>query len=121
MAKVFFTLLCLFLLQLPALVNANGLQPKGCPVDEKYLLGLYTGNGEQLLVREQGGVLNVLYRYLPEDKDYQKSIQSFSPEMVKDKDMFNFRQFTYYFAAVLVFYTILSTFFGSFFRTKTSE
>ena len=55
------------------------------------------------------------------DKDYQKSIQSFSPEMVKDKDMFNFRQFTYYFAAVLVFYTILSTFFGSFFRTKTSE
>ena len=73
MAKVFFTLLCLFLLQLPALVNANGLQPKGCPVDEKYLLGLYTGNGEQLLVREQGGVLNVLYRYLPEDKDYQKS------------------------------------------------
>ena len=53
------------------------------------------------------------------DKDYQKSIQSFSPEMVKDKDMFNFRQFTYYFAAVLVFYTILSTFFGSFFRSKT--
>jgi hypothetical protein len=52
------------------------------------------------------------------DKDYQKSMQSFSPEMVKDKDMFNFRQFTYYFAAVLVFYTILSTFFGSFFRSR---
>lgn len=55
------------------------------------------------------------------DRDYQKSIKSFSPEMVKNKDMFNFRQFTYYFAAVLVFYTILSTFFGSFFRSKTSE
>ena len=52
------------------------------------------------------------------DKDYQKSMQSFSPEMVKDKDMFSFRQFTYYFAAVLVFYTILSTFFGSFFRSR---
>lgn len=52
------------------------------------------------------------------DKDYQKSMQSFSPEMVKDKDMFTFRQFTYYFAAVLVFYTILSTFFGSFYRSR---
>ena len=55
------------------------------------------------------------------DKDYQKSIQSFSPEMVKDKDMFSFRQFTYYFAAVLVFYTILSTFFGSFFRSRSVD
>lgn len=52
------------------------------------------------------------------EKDYQKSMQSFSPEMVKDKDIFTFRQFTYYFAAVLVFYTILATFFGSFFRSK---
>ena len=55
------------------------------------------------------------------DKDYQKSMKSFSPEMVKDKDMFTFRQFTYYFAAVLVFYVILSTFFGSFFRNKPME
>ena len=52
------------------------------------------------------------------DRDYQKSMKSFSPEMVKEKDMFTFRQFTYYFAAVLVFYTILSTFFGSFFRNR---
>lgn len=52
------------------------------------------------------------------DRDYQKSMKSFSPKMVKDKDMFTFRQFTYYFAAVLVFYTILSTFFGSFFRNR---
>lgn len=55
------------------------------------------------------------------DKDYQKSMSSFSPEMVKDKDMFTFRQFTYYFAAILVFYTILSTFFGSFFRSRTAH
>lgn len=55
------------------------------------------------------------------DKDYQKSMKSFSPEMVKDKDMFTFRQFTYYFAGVLVFYTILSTFFGTFFRNKPME
>ena len=51
--------------------------------------------------------------------NYQQRKQSFSPEMIKDKDMFNFRQFTYYFAAVLVFYVILSTFFASFFRNKT--
>ena len=37
------------------------------------------------------------------DKDYQKKVCKVSPEMVKDKDMFNFRQFTYYFMAVLVF------------------
>lgn len=54
------------------------------------------------------------------DRDYQKSMQSFSPEMIKDKDMFTFRQFTYYFAAILIFYLILSTFFGSFFRTRNA-
>lgn len=52
------------------------------------------------------------------DQKYHQRLESFSPEMVKDKDMFTFRQFTYYFAAILVFYVILSTFFGSFFRNK---
>ena len=55
------------------------------------------------------------------DQKYQERLQSFSPEMVKDKDMFNFRQFTYYFGAILVFYVILSTFFGSFFRSRNVE
>ena len=55
------------------------------------------------------------------DKKYQERLQSFAPELVKDKDMFTFRNFTYFFAAVLVFYTILSTFFGTFFRNKTLE
>jgi hypothetical protein len=55
------------------------------------------------------------------DRDYKKSMSSFSQEMVKDKDMFTFRQFTYYFAAILVFYTILSTFFGSFFRSRSEH
>lgn len=52
------------------------------------------------------------------EQKYQERLESFSPEMVKDKDMFTLRQFTYYFAAILVFYVILSTFFGSFFRNK---
>ena len=55
------------------------------------------------------------------EKKYQERLQSFAPELVKDKDMFTFRNFTYFFAAVLVFYTILSTFFGTFFRNKTLE
>ena len=60
----------------------------------------------------------------PEEKaeletKYQERKQSFTPEMIKGKDMFNFRQFTYYFAAILVFYVILSTFFASFFRSRT--
>ncbi len=60
----------------------------------------------------------------PEEKKellekYEQRKKSFSPEMIKDKDMFSFRQFTYYFAAVLIFYVILSTFFASFFRSRT--
>lgn len=52
------------------------------------------------------------------EKNYQNRKQSFAPEMIKDKDMFSFRQFSYYFAAILIFYVILSTFFASFFRNK---
>ena len=53
------------------------------------------------------------------EKNYKNRLQSFSPEMIKDKDMFSFRQFTYYFGAIMVFYVILSTFFGSFFRSRS--
>ena len=52
------------------------------------------------------------------EKKYQDRLKSFSPEMIKDKDMFSFRQFTYYFAAIMVFYVILSVFFASFFRSR---
>ncbi|KIA83533.1 hypothetical protein OA84_08485 [Kaistella solincola] len=53
------------------------------------------------------------------DKKYQERKESFAPKMIEGKDMFSFRQFAYYFAAVLVFYIILSTFFASFFRSRT--
>lgn len=52
------------------------------------------------------------------EKKYQERLKSFSPEMIKDKDMFSFRQFTYYFGAIMVFYVILSVFFASFFRSR---
>ena len=55
------------------------------------------------------------------DKNYQNRLQSFSPEMIKGKDMFSFRQFTYYFGAIMVFYVILSVFFASFFRSSIEQ
>ena len=71
--KLFAMLSCAVVLQMPLAALAAGAQPAACQLDEKYLLGLYTGNGEQLLVREQNGTLSILYRYLPADKDFQKS------------------------------------------------
>lgn len=53
------------------------------------------------------------------EKEYEQNKLRISPEMVKDKDLFSFRQFSYYFAAILIFYVILSTFFASFFRSRT--
>lgn len=55
------------------------------------------------------------------EKNYQNRLQSFSPEMIKDKDMFSFRQFTYYFGAIMAFYVILSVFFASFFRSTIPD
>jgi len=73
MVRLFLVILSICFLQITSLVNAAGVKPKDCPVDEKYLLGLYTGNGEQFLVREQNGILGIVYRYLENDNDYQKS------------------------------------------------
>lgn len=53
------------------------------------------------------------------ETEYEQNKLRISHEMIKDKDFFTFRQFTYYFAAILVFYVILSTFFASFFRSRS--
>ncbi len=53
------------------------------------------------------------------EKEYAENKLRISHEMTKDKDFFSFRQFSYYFAAILVFYVILSTFFASFFRSRS--
>lgn len=55
------------------------------------------------------------------EKDYQRSLRSFSEDQVKGKDMLTFNHFAIYFAAILLFYVILSFFFGAFFRTKSLE
>ena len=54
------------------------------------------------------------------EKDFKKSMQSFSDEHVKGKDMLTFSHFSAYFAGILIFFTIISLFLGAFFRTKTS-
>lgn len=54
------------------------------------------------------------------DKKYKERMQSFAPEKVKDKDMLTASHFSAYFAAILIFYLILSIFFGAFFRSKSA-
>lgn len=53
------------------------------------------------------------------DQKYKERVQSFSPQAVKGKDMLTASHFSGYFAAILIFYVVLSLFFGAFFRTKT--
>lgn len=53
------------------------------------------------------------------DEKYKERLPSFSPEAVKGKDMLTISHFSGYFAAILIFYVVLSVFFGAFFRTKT--
>ena len=38
--------------------QAAVLEPRECPKDLKYLLGMYYGNGEQFVIRERNGELN---------------------------------------------------------------
>jgi hypothetical protein len=53
------------------------------------------------------------------DQKYKERLPSFSPEAVKGKDMLTASHFSGYFAAILIFYVVLSLFFGVFFRTRT--
>ncbi|MDR6923870.1 MULTISPECIES: DUF4199 domain-containing protein [Chryseobacterium] len=53
------------------------------------------------------------------DQKYKERLPSFSPEAVKGKDMLTASHFSGYFAAILIFYVVLSVFFGAFFRTRT--
>ncbi len=53
------------------------------------------------------------------DQKYTERLQSFTPEAVKGKDMLTASHFSGYFAAILIFYVVLSLFFGAFFRTRT--
>jgi len=53
------------------------------------------------------------------DQKYKERLPSFSPKAVKGKDMLTASHFSGYFAAILIFYVVLSLFFGAFFRTRS--
>ncbi|KFF01083.1 hypothetical protein IX39_10825 [Chryseobacterium formosense] len=53
------------------------------------------------------------------EQKYKEGLERFDPKVVKGKDMLTASHFSGYFAAILIFYVILSVFFGAFFRTKT--
>ncbi|MBS1571607.1 MAG: DUF4199 domain-containing protein [Bacteroidetes bacterium] len=55
------------------------------------------------------------------DQKYQDRLKGFAPERVQNKDMLTFNYFAGYFAVILIFYVVLSFFFGSFFRTRNPE
>lgn len=49
---------------------ALAVVPKDAPKDIKYILGFYYGNGENVLIRENKGKLELLYRFSYDDKDF---------------------------------------------------
>ncbi|CAA7196634.1 DUF4199 domain-containing protein [Chryseobacterium potabilaquae] len=55
------------------------------------------------------------------EQKYKEGLQRFNPESIKGKDMLTASHFSGYFAAILLFYVVLSVFFGAFFRTKTVQ
>ena len=47
--------------------------PPDAPKDVKHILGFYYGNGENILIRENGGRLELLYRFSMQDKAFGSS------------------------------------------------
>lgn len=52
---------------------ASPVEPKEPPKEIKYILGYYYGNGENIIVRENNGELDLLYRVWPEDADFSRA------------------------------------------------
>ncbi len=47
--------------------------PPDAPKDVKFILGFYYGNGENILIRENNGGLELLYRFAQEDKCFARA------------------------------------------------
>ncbi len=52
---------------------APAFEPKDCPKDLKYILGMYYGNGEMFLVRENNGEVELVYRFGQNDYTFAGS------------------------------------------------
>ncbi|WP_299449291.1 M15 family metallopeptidase [uncultured Phascolarctobacterium sp.] len=55
-------------------VSVCAAVPNDTPKDIKHILGFYYGNGENILIRENGGNLELLYRFAQKDKDFSGAI-----------------------------------------------
>ena len=52
---------------------APAFEPKDCPKDLKYILGMYYGNGEMFLLRENNGEVELVYRFGQNDYTFAGS------------------------------------------------
>lgn len=73
MRRVWCLALCLCCLLWGAAAAAPAFEPKDCPKDLKYILGMYYGNGEQFVLRENNGAMELLYRFARGDYKFTGS------------------------------------------------
>lgn len=71
--KILSMLLCLCFFAAGHSWAAPGFEPKDCPKDLKYILGMYYGNGEMFLLRENNGKAELVYRFGQKDYTFAES------------------------------------------------
>ena len=73
MKKIIAFALCMLFCSYSNFSEAIGVKPEPPQLDEAYLLGVYAGSGKAFILRESSGKLDILRRYLDEDKDFSQS------------------------------------------------
>ena len=71
--KILSMLLCLCFFAAGHGWAAPAFEPKDCPKDLKYILGMYYGNGEMFLLRENNGDVELVYRFGQNDYTFAGS------------------------------------------------
>lgn len=71
--KILSMLLCLCFFAARHGWAAPAFEPKDCPKDLKYILGMYYGNGEMFLLRENNGEVELVYRFGQNDYTFAVS------------------------------------------------
>lgn len=71
--RILSMLLCLCFFAAGHGLAAPAFEPKDCPKDLKYILGMYYGNGEMFLLRENNGEVELVYRFGQNDYTFAGS------------------------------------------------
>ena len=71
--KILSMLLCLCFFAAGHSWAAPAFEPKDCPKDLKYILGMYYGNDEMFLLRENNGEVELVYRFGQNDYTFAGS------------------------------------------------